>query len=353
MKWISAILLGVSTAFAQDSEAPATLAERARAECRAFLEAQHVVGMSVALIDDGELVYEESFGWRDREAQVAADRTTLYRLASVSKPVTAVLAMQLVQSGKLDLDVGVSKYVEGLDPRIGALTLRRLLSHTSGMRHYRADRADNGTRHLTTAQALELFVHDPLIAEPGSKYSYSTHAFTLVAAALEGASKREFVELLRSEIAARGVPALDCEVAVTEKPLRSALYEKLPAGIVRRSEPREDLSWKYGGGGMECTAVDLARFAELVLRAKLLSEESRDALWTRARLADGGSVDYGLGWGLNDSGKLVSHSGSQQGASSALSIQREQGRVVVVLTNTEGGNAPELGKTLRALAHPR
>jgi CubicO group peptidase (beta-lactamase class C family) len=215
------------------------------------------------------------------------------------------------------------------------------------MRHYRADRKDNGTRHLTTKEALELFVRDPLSAPPGTKYGYSTHAFTLAVAAVEGAAGKDFVALLREEIARRGAPSLDCEVATEAKPMRSALYEKLPTGNVRRSEPREDLSWKYGGGGMESTAIDLARFGALVLDGKLVGAAARDRMWTRSTLNDGSSVDYGLGWNVAESGQLVSHGGSQQGASSSLAIVRGCGLVVVVLANTTNGDAPRLGKALR------
>jgi CubicO group peptidase (beta-lactamase class C family) len=292
-------------------------------------------------------VFEGAFGERDREAKLAAEPGTLFRLASVSKPVTAAVAMQLVEKGELDLDASVSRFVEGLEPKLGALTLRRLLSHTSGLRHYRADRADNGTVHRTTREALELFAHDPFVAEPGTRYSYSTHAFTLAVAAIEGASKRDFRTLLRENVAAKYAPALDCEVAGEAKSARSALYEKLPAGIVMRSEPRENLSWKYGGGGLECTAADLARFANAVASAKVVSEASRDALWTRTKLADGTSVDYGLGWTVGDKAKLASHSGSQQGASSSLSVAIERGLVIAILSNTQNGGAPELAPKLR------
>lgn len=347
------MLVLVGAAFGQTSETSATLTDALRAECATFLEKSGVVGLSVAVLDEGDVVFQSAFGWRDREAKLVAEDTTLFRLASVSKPVTATIVMQLVDAGRLELDVGVAKYVDGLEPEIGALTLRRLLSHTSGVRHYRADRKDNGTPFVSTRKALDLFVGDPLIAAPGEKYSYSTHAFTLVVAAVESAAKKDFVEILRENIAARGAATLDCEVAGSTKAARSALYEKTPLGVVLRSEPREDLGWKYGGGGLESTALDVARFAQAVSNATLVSAKSRDTMWTRAKLSDGKSVDYGLGWGVGDSGRVISHTGSQQGASSSLAIVREQGLIVVVLSNTSGGEAPALGKTLRAIAARR
>jgi CubicO group peptidase (beta-lactamase class C family) len=260
-----------------------------------------------------------------------------------------VLALQLAERGKLALDEPVARYVADLPELLQPLTLRRLLSHTAGVRHYRADRTDNGTAQRTTREALALFSSDPLIAEPGTKYSYSTHAFTLVAAALEGAAERDFRALLRENLSAKCAPTLDCEVASEVKPARSALYERLALGLVRRSEPREDLSWKYAGGGLESSAADLARFADAVLRARVVSEPSRDALWSREELADGTSIDYGLGWGVGDKGRIVSHTGSQQGSSTSLSVHRERGVVIAILCNTTGAGAADLAPRLRQL----
>lgn len=338
----------------QSKDQPSAAAPRAadrvqalRERCEGFLAAEHVVGMGVAVLRKGELVFESAFGQSDREAARPARESTLYRLASVSKPVTATLAMQLVEQGKLELDVGVAKYVPGLEPALGAVTLRQILSHTSGIRHYRLGRVDNGVEHRTTEQALSLFVEDPLLFQPGEKYSYSTHAFTLAAAAVERAAAKDLGALMAERIGP-GAPRLCLEVLALEKPERAALYRRNGADV-QRSEPREDLSWKYGGGGMESTARDLARFADLVLRAELVSVASREAMWTRSRTNDGKEVEYGLGWAVGEKGKLVQHSGSQQGASASLSILRESGLVVVVLTNTEGGNAPELGQGLRQI----
>jgi CubicO group peptidase (beta-lactamase class C family) len=331
----------------QAAAATATVKDELRAACEDFRKTKDVVGLSVAVLEDGQVVFDEGFGQRDREAKLAAEASTLYRLASVSKPVTAALAMRLVERGKLDLDTGVAKYVDDLQPKIGALTLRQLLSHTSGVRHYAQGREDNGTAHRTTKEALALFTGDPLLFEPGTKYSYSTHAFTLVAAAIEGASKEDFVAHLRRELK-DVAPALDCEVASDVKPNRSALYARGAAGV-QRAEPREDNSWKYGGGGMESTARDLARFAQAVLDAKLVSAASRDALWARTKLNDGSLTDYGLGWGLSADGKRASHTGAQQGASSSLTVLREQHTVIVILCNTEGG-VGELTKKLDELA---
>lgn len=327
---------------------PATQSDRFFAACDEFRRTSRAVGLTVAVARGGRVTENGGWGERDREAKQPMLAGTLVRLASVSKPVTAALTALLAHEGKLSLDAAISTHVPDLPEVLQPLTLRGLLSHTAGVRHYRADRNDNAAKHGTTRDALKLFVNDPLIAPPGTRYSYSTHAFTLVAATLEGATKQDFRTLLRERISTPVAPTLDCEDATETKELRSAVYE-LVGGKAVRSEPRQDLSWKYAGGGMESSAPDLARFADALLNAKIVPAEVRDALWTRQKLADGKEIEYGLGWNVTSEGSVVRHSGSQQGSSTALTVDRKNGLVIVVLCNTTDVKATELAARLREI----
>lgn len=335
----------------QSKPEPSSLAarfERLPEACEKFQHKSGAAGLTVAIAHEGRVIFNGGWGERDREAKQDMLAGTLVRLASVSKPVTAALTALLAHEGKLSLDAAISTHVPDLPETLQPLTLRGLLSHTAGVRHYRADRNDNAAKHGTTREALALFVNDPLIAPPGTKYSYSTHAFTLVTATLEGATKQDFRTLLRERISTPFAPTLDCEDVTETKEQRSAVYD-LVLGKAVRSEPRQDLSWKYAGGGMESSAPDLARFADALLNAKVVPAEVRDALWTRQKLADGTAVNYGLGWNVPAKGSLVSHTGSQQGSSTALSVDRETGIVIVVLCNTTGVKANDLAVQLREL----
>ena len=335
----------------QSKPEPSSLAARVQrlpVACDEFQRASHAVGITVAIARQGQVVFRGGWGQRDREAKQSMLADTLVRLASVSKPVTAALTALLAHEGKLSLDAAISTHVPDLPEMLQPLTLRGLLSHTAGVRHYRVDRNDNAAKHGTTREALALFVNDPLIAPPGTKYSYSTHAFTLVAATLEGATKQDFRALLRERIATPFAPTLDCEDATETKELRSAVYD-LVQGKAVRSEPRQDLSWKYAGGGMESSAPDLARFADALLNAKIVPAEVRDAFWTRQKLSDGKEIEYGLGWNVAADGSLVRHSGSQQGSSTALTVDRKNGLVIVVLCNTTDVKATELASQLREI----
>ncbi|HUR27427.1 MAG TPA: serine hydrolase domain-containing protein [Planctomycetota bacterium] len=326
----------------------APVRETLRATCERFAEEHGVVGLGFAVIDDGRILCDEAVGFAERESARPAKTTTLYRLGSISKPVCATIAMQLVGEHVLALDRGIGGSVPDLPETLRPLTLAQLLSHTSGVRHYAPGKDDNGTQHRSTREALALFVDDPLLFAPGTKYSYSTHAYTLVAAAIESATKRDYVATLRERMHAVA-PTLDCEVLGEMKPERSSLYDKLASGEVVLRTEREDNSWKYGGGGLESTALDLARFAQALLDGKLVPGEARDRMWSPTKLADGSISRYGLGWSVAEDGKSVSHSGSQQGCHSMLIVVPGEELVIAVLTNTQGCGAPELGRQLRAV----
>ncbi|MFN0244583.1 MAG: serine hydrolase domain-containing protein [Planctomycetota bacterium] len=317
-----------------------------RATCDAFAHEQRAVGFSVAIIDDGAVLLDEAFGFADREAARPARTSTLYRLGSVSKPVCATIAMRLVEQGALALDAPIGECVADLPETIRPLTLHQLLSHTAGVRHYAFGRADNGTTHRSTREALELFVNDPLLFEPGAKYSYSTHAYTLVVAAIESVTKRDYVHVLR-EHARRFAPSLDCEILTESKSERASLYDGSGNGEAVARPVREDNSWKYGGGGLEATAMDVARFGQAVLDAEFVSARSRDEMWRPAVLNDASATNYGLGWRLAQDGSAVLHSGSQQGCHAMLLVVPDERLVIVVLSNTSGSGAPELAEALR------
>lgn len=307
-----------------------------------------IVGLRAAVIDDGQLVFHGGAGFADRERGLLTAPDTLFRLGSISKPVTAALVMQEVAAGRLELDADLRRYSPELSGKLAPITLRQVLSHTSGVRHYAPGRIDNSTKLRTTRESLELFVDDPLLFTPGEKYSYSTHAYTLAAHVLECVTRQPFERLVRERVAARGAPSLDCERLAQQKPARSKLYNKVEGAEPLLQLIPEDNSWKYAGGGMEATALDLARFGQLMLDDQLVERAQRDALWSPTRLNDGSKSNYGLGWSLDPESGLVSHTGSQQGCHCALLIDPQRRRVVAVMSNTLGGGAPALARELLA-----
>ncbi|MBX3118859.1 MAG: beta-lactamase family protein [Fimbriimonadaceae bacterium] len=306
-----------------------------------WLADEGAVGVSVAVVADNHQ-WQATSGWADRENQKPVQATTVFRLGSVSKQIAGTAAIQLVDQGKLNLDVSVTKYVAGFPEPDGTVTLRQLLSHTSGMRHYQVLKRENLFEFTPTNKALGMFMNDPRVGKPGEKYSYSTHAFTVVVAAVEKASGMSYTDYVRKNIS--GGSTLDCELLSDSKPARTQLYRKNKEKPVLETK-REDNSWKFGGGGLESTASDLAKFGYMVAKAEVVTPKGRDAMWTKQKTSDGKEVNYGLGWGIGADG-MIQHSGGQQGCSAYLLIDPKRNISVAVMSNTNG---MDVGRLARAI----
>jgi serine beta-lactamase-like protein LACTB len=335
-----------------------TLDEHKRIQIEAsvakFMASGSVPGISVAVVEGGEYVWSEGFGMADLENFVPATPQTLYRLASISKSLTATAAMQLWEREKLDLDAPVQKYCPAFPQKPWPITTRQLLGHLGGIRHYKSDSQDDpeggNTRHFddSIATGLNFFAHDPLVAKPGTKFSYSTQGFTVIGCVIEGASGEKYVDVVRKNVL---VPSGMTKTQVDDRfaiiPLRTRFYHKDKSGLVVNAELL-DSSYKIPGGGWLSSADDMARFEVAVLHDVLLRRPTRDVMWAPQKLADGSTSEYALGWGTGkELGELdVGHGGGQQGTSTLFMIlpQRETG--IVVLTNMDGADSSRLAMEL-------
>jgi CubicO group peptidase (beta-lactamase class C family) len=167
-----------------------------------FMAANSLPSVSVAVVRDGKYEWSSGFGMADLENSVPATSRTLYRLASISKPITATAAMLLYERGKLDLDAPLQKYCPVFPEKEAPITTRQLLGHLGGIRHDRTHSFDDpeiiNTKHVDDpiSGGLNFFKDDPLVATPGTRFSYSTNGYTLVGCIIEGFLARTSCSLL-------------------------------------------------------------------------------------------------------------------------------------------------------------
>jgi CubicO group peptidase (beta-lactamase class C family) len=335
---LAAVLYVPALAAAQPAGLPAAKLEAIRQAVREHMEAKGIPGLSVAVGNDFRLVWTDGFGSADLEHSVSAKAATVYRLGSISKPITAVAAMQLVERGRLDLDTPIRKYVPSFPEKPWPITPRQLLSHTSGIRHYGSAAEIASTRHyLDLVEPLAIFSADPLLFEPGTRFSYTTYGYNLLGAAIEAASGAKFVDYIAQNVfAPAGMTSARPDDVYEIVPNRSRGYQMGLDGRVRNCG-LADTSNKIPGGGMLATSEDLVRFAIAVQRGVLLKKETVERMFTPPRLADGSLGPYALGWNVveRNGRKWVAHSGSQQGVSTQLATVPAQGLSVAVMANLE------------------
>lgn len=315
-----------------------------RSVVRQYLDDKRVVGCSIAIAEQGRIVFAEGFGYANLEVRAPATPETVYRLASISKPITAVAVLRLAEMGLLNLDDDIRKYLPEFPDKGVTVTVRHLLCHTSGIRHYRGNESLRNEPFAGPIPALAVFKNDPLEHLPGEKYTYTTYGYTVLAAIIEKVTAKAYPDAMRQLVwGPAGMTATDVEDQRRIVPNRAAGYEASPDGGYLNSR-QVDLSYKWGGGGLVSTATDLCRFGVAVLENRLLSDAWRQRMWTRARLSDGSEIPYGLGWGVTRyrGELLISHNGAQQGSRTSFWILPDRGVVIAVLTNYESHNVNDL-----------
>ncbi|MFT4512030.1 MAG: serine beta-lactamase-like protein LACTB [Planctomycetota bacterium] len=324
---------------AQDSpsKSPPRKAASIEARLQAAIKKHGVPGLSCAVVNKGELVFSAGYGFADLENDVPATDATVYRLASISKPVTAVLIMQCAEQGKLDLDADVSELLAGWPKKRWPVTCRQLLAHLSGVRHYKRFEVESTKRYRNQTAALTRFAKDPLLHEPGSKYVYSTFGFNLLAAVVEERFGKNFGEAVQEYI------ALPASAATLQDDDQRRLIKWRAQGYVMRGNRLQnsklmDSSYKLGGGGLCASAPDLARFAQALMAGRLLKPETCKAMWTEQRTEAGKPVGYGLGFGVREirGKRVVQHSGAQSRVSTMLCMLPDEQLAVVIMCNLEG-----------------
>ncbi len=344
-------------ALAQESKLSSEKRAQIEAAVSKFMAETHVPGLSVAVVENGEYEWASGFGLADVENNVPASEHTLFRLASISKSLTATAAMELQERGQLDLDAPVQKYWPAFPQKQGVITTRLAMGHLAGIRHYKGGANDlevGNTKHFDNPiqAGLDFFKNEPLLSDPGKTFHYSTQGYTLVGCVIEGASGAKYGDFVRQNVfAPAGMEHTQVDDRFAVIPYRTRFYRKTDSGTVQNADFL-DSSYKIPGGGWLSSAEDMARFEVAILNDRLIKRATRDLMWTPLRPSDGLKDGYGLGWGTGTEGGVltVGHDGGQQGTSTAFVVAPTRRAGVVVLTNMEGADAHELAvQILRVL----
>ena len=290
-------------------------------------------GLSLAVASEGRLVWSVSCGYANLESHRLVTPQTRFRIGSVSKTLTAAALAHYAETRRVDLDAPIDRYVD-FPSHGGAITLRRLAGHLAGLRHYQSS-AEVVNRHhfISVADTLGLFRNDPLVAEPGTRFSYSSYGYDVIGAALARASGRDFAALMR-EVVLAPAHMSHTTLATAPRATRATFYELEDGGGVRVA-PSIDLSDRLPAGGFLATADDLARFGVALTNGTLVRRETASMMFTSLRTNRGEQTGYGLGFEVHPSpfGLFVGHTGAVDGGTAAFAIHVKTGTVLALTTN--------------------
>lgn len=338
-----ACLLAPALAFGQAASAvsvpPAAAVD---AYVQKALAERTLPGASVAVIEDGKVVLAKGYGLSDVEKGTKATEQTIYQLASVTKPFTAMAALLLVEDGKLSLDGKITEILAGLPAAWSGVTVRHLLSHTSGIKSYTdvfgAQKVAD-SKVFTADEILALVKDAPPVFAPGERYAYCNTGYYLLGMIIEKASGTPYGMFVAERIfKPLGMTSSSLDDYADARPNRAKGYiladgKSAPAGHTHPSQP-------FSAGALVSTVVDLAKWDAALTARKLLKPASYDLMWTPARFNDGKASGYALGWQVEPfrTRPRQAHGGGITGFSTFFARYPEDKVTVIVLVN-QAGNA--------------
>jgi CubicO group peptidase (beta-lactamase class C family) len=316
---------------------------------RAEMDKQRIPGLSLAVVRDGKVVKEAGYGHANVELQVPATLETMYQLASVTKQFIAAAIMMLAQEGKLGIDDPVSMHVEGTPESWKDITLRHLLTHTSGI--VRDDGA--GFRgFLTEEGVLKEIAGKKLEFAPGEKWAYSNAGFNMLALVIRKRGGQRWDEFLQERI------FTPLEMKATRRYSPAAIIPNRASGYlmvdnVLQNAPATPRS--LASGGLVTNVRDLAKWDAALYTDKFLKPASLEQMWTPVKLKNGTSIvaqggGYGFGWSIRivKQHRLVGHGGSRPGFSTFFARFVDDRLTVILLSNRDAARLPPLVEKIAA-----
>jgi CubicO group peptidase (beta-lactamase class C family) len=302
----------------------------------AEIQKQHLPGISVAVVRDGQIIKTAACGFADLELGVPATPRTVFQIQSITKTFTSAAILLLADEGKLSLDDPIAKHLEGTPDSWKNITIRHLLTHTSGIKDFINEPTASLRLDVSEEDVLEATAPRPLNFQPGERYAYSNTNYHLLAMIIRKLTGKWYGDFLRERIFVPLGMTNTRPVSLSAIiPNRASGYFWTGQGYRKGAFIAESIL-SYGGGGILSTAPDMALWAQALMSGKLLKPEALTQAWTPARLKDGATAGYGLGWGLGrvEGHREMQHSGAHAtGFSSFLAIYPDDRLAVVVLLN--------------------
>jgi CubicO group peptidase (beta-lactamase class C family) len=293
-----------------------------------------VPGVSLLVLRNGKAVVRRSYGFADLERRVAATPQTNYRLASVTKQFTAASVLLLAQQGKLSISDRLERWLPSLPPALDSVTIKHLLTHSSGIVDYEDLIPDTATTQVHDADVLRLLESsDSTYFRPGSTYRYSNSGYALLALIVERASGKRFAAFLHDRIFAslgmNNTVAFEEGFSIVAN--RAYGYTMKDRAWVRKDQ--SVTSAVLGDGGIYSSIDDLAKWDAALYDSRLLSDTSRDLAFSAHTSTNNPDISYGFGWRIT--GETVWHSGETSGFRNVIVRYPSRRLTVIILSNRD------------------
>jgi D-alanyl-D-alanine carboxypeptidase len=328
-------------------------ADRVDDYVREQMRLRHVPGLALAVVRDGRVLKERGYGLASVELDVPASPATVFEIGSVTKQITAACVMLLVEEGKVGLDDPVSKYIPESPDTWRGVTVRHLLTHTSGIKNYNGLAGFELTEHLTRAEFVKRIGAYPPLFAPGEAHSYGNVNYSLLGYVVEQASGKPYWQFVNERI----FRPLGMTSAHDRDPRyvlknRAQGYEWEDGQLVGRDY---DLTDVFAAGAVVSTVQDLEKWGAAFFGGRVLKPSSLEQVWTPVRLNSGKTYPYGFGWYVETlRGHAVRrHTGQTAGFAASIAYFPDDRLTVIVLCNLgTQGVAGRIGQAVAKLYVP-
>lgn len=302
------------------------------------MQKQRVPGASLAVVKNGQVVLAKGYGLANIELNVAVKPETIFQSGSVGKQFAATAVMMLVEEGKINLDEKIGKYLGGAPDSWKNITVRHLLTHTSGLGDYPPD--FDLRRDHTEEEILKMIQALPLEFQPGEKWKYSNLGYVTLGVLIRKVTGKFYGDFLRERIflplgmtTARVISEADIV------PNRAAGY-RLVKGEIKNQDWVAPLTNTTADGALYLTALDMVKWDAALNGEKLLKKTSLEQMWTPVKLNDGKRSPYGFGWALNElrGHRIIEHGGAWQGFKSFIARYPNDNLTVIFFANLAQAN---------------
>ncbi len=315
------------------------------------MEQHHIPGVALKIIRNGKPIKTAAYGFANLELTVRTRPETVFEIGSITKQFTAAGILLLAQDGKLSVDDRIAQHLKDTPAAWAHVTVRHLLTHTSGIKSYTGLDGYQIWRHLTQAQFIQAIGKQPMEFEPGESWKYCNTGYNLLGHIIENVSGRDYWDFMNERIFQQlGMHATTNRLPRLLLPNRAAGYEYTNHVWLNRDA---DLTEVFAAGAIASTVGDLAKWNAALDGERLLTAASKAQMWMPVKLNDGTSKKYGFGWNVGAVGehRNIGHGGSTSGFSASLQRFPDDRLAVIVLTNTEEEIATTLARKIATFFH--
>jgi CubicO group peptidase (beta-lactamase class C family) len=347
-----AALAVAAPAFAAPAPDPAAFRARVDGFIAGEMKAENVPGVAVAVIHKGQVVMAKGYGLANIEHNVPVTPDTIFQSGSIGKMFTAAVVMRQVEQGKMALEDPVTKYLPDAPAAWRTMTIRHMLTHTSGIANGNVDQ--DLTREYSDEQMVKDAFAAPLDFAPGARWNYSNTAYVLLGIIVKKATGRSYLDILDTDVfkplgmtTARGIS--DADIVMN----RASGYEPHDGVLKNQAYVSPTLN-ATADGSLYFSLNDMIAWNRGVEQGKVLTPASWKQVWTPVKLNSGKPYPYGFGWRVETAGGAprYQHGGAWQGFRTFYSRYLGDEMSVIVLTNSGGANPEKFADGVATLWDP-